>query len=516
MHCHGGAFRAVCPLRMLLENLSWPEVKRLRPATKIVLLPLGSFEQHGPHLPLTTDTDIVTAVARGVEALRPEKVLCLPTLWPGLSTLHLFFPGTMNVSQMPYIQFVIELCRSVVSLGAKKIFLLNGHGGNDVPVRAALRELKSQFPKPRFVFASYWSLAAKSLKRVRDSGPGGLGHACEMETSIMLHLCPDRVNLDREARWAAARDPYRKADMQFGRPVFFVNEFARSHQERRHRASRPGTGGKRQTLSGWNCERHVTAFVDHFRVGKSEYVDSQLMKITHIETIPVRVPIKPDACHPRRPRLIALRVAVSACEDSYGRRHCRHGRGVVHRKVERRGPGHGAHLIRTYLEPLLRGARPIQSKGCHQSQARLCRELFHQGGRGDGAVGHRGKAAGSRSINCSEARCATSSRPNGPCLGSSPSKPPPQRAMGGGAGVQGDEGQGRHRAGWRRRKGEGGAPGVGTEIKLGVDANGGWSPEVAVTTIERLTSTISRFAEQPVAPEEAAEMAGCAGAFGCR
>ncbi len=148
---------------MLLENLTWPEVKRLKPATKIVVLPLGSFEQHGPHLPLTTDTDIVTAVARGVEAARPSKVLCLPTLWPGHSTHHLFFPGTLSVSQMPYIELVRELCASIVNFGAKKVFLLNGHGGNDVPLRAALRELKSRFPKVRFVFASYWTLAAESI-----------------------------------------------------------------------------------------------------------------------------------------------------------------------------------------------------------------------------------------------------------------------------------------------------------------------------------------------------------------
>jgi len=136
---------------MLLENLSWPEVKKLKPARKVVLFPLGSFEQHGPHLPLTTDTDIVTAIARRVEQKRVDKILCLPTLWPGHSTHHLFFPGTLSVRQMPYIQMVIELCHSVGKMGGRRVFLLNGHGGNDVPLRAALRELKSDFPKAQFV-----------------------------------------------------------------------------------------------------------------------------------------------------------------------------------------------------------------------------------------------------------------------------------------------------------------------------------------------------------------------------
>ncbi|PWU15641.1 MAG: creatininase [Verrucomicrobia bacterium] len=249
---------------MLLENLSWPEVKRLKPASKILLLPLGSFEQHGPHLPLTTDTDIVTAVARGVERKRTNRILCLPTLWPGHSTHHLFFPGTLSVSQAPYIQLIIELCRSAVNLGARKVFLLNGHGGNDVPVRAAMRELKSQFPQTRFVFASYWTLAANTIRSVRDSGQGGLGHACEMETSIMLHLCPERVRMELARRDGPKdTDPYRKSDMQYGRPIYFVNEF--------HEVSKSGTIGQPELATSAKGERflegiveEVTAFVDEF------------------------------------------------------------------------------------------------------------------------------------------------------------------------------------------------------------------------------------------------------------
>jgi creatinine amidohydrolase len=211
---------------MLLENLTWPEVKKLNFRNQIVLLPLGSFEQHGPHLPLTTDTDIVTAIARAVEAQRTRRVLCLPTLWPGHSTHHLFFPGTLSVSQMPYISLVLELCDSIVKMGGQKVFLLNGHGGNDVPIRAGLRELKSAFPKTKFVFASYWSLANQTIKAIRKSDLGGIGHACEMETSIMLHLHPRRVKLPLARRDGPKHtDPYRRSDMQYARPVYFVNEF---------------------------------------------------------------------------------------------------------------------------------------------------------------------------------------------------------------------------------------------------------------------------------------------------
>jgi creatinine amidohydrolase len=249
---------------MLLENLSWPEVKSLKLANKVALFPLGSFEQHGPHLPLTTDTDIVTAIARHVEQRRVDKVLCLPTLWPGHSTHHLFFPGTLSVHQMPYIQLLIELCHSVVNMGAQKIFLLNGHGGNDIPARAALRELKSDFPKKQFVFASYWSLAAQTLKDIRESETGGLGHACEMETSIMLHLHPERVKTELARRDGPKhKDAYRKSDMQYSRPVYFVNEF--------HEVSKTGTIGHPDLATAEKGERfldgivgEVLDFVDEF------------------------------------------------------------------------------------------------------------------------------------------------------------------------------------------------------------------------------------------------------------
>jgi creatinine amidohydrolase len=252
---------------MLLENLTWPEVKKLKPASKIVLFPLGSFEQHGPHLPLTTDTDIVTAVARGVEAKRPAKILCLPTLWPGHSTHHLFFPGTLSVKQMPYINLVTELCECIVSMGGRKIFLLNGHGGNDVPLRAALRELKTSFKSAKglqFVFASYWNIAAQTIKSVRESGFGGLNHACEMETSIMLHLHPNRVRMKlARADGPKHKDVYRKSDMQYGRPVYFVNEF--------HEVTKSGVIGQPELATAAKGKRfldgivnEVTAFVDHF------------------------------------------------------------------------------------------------------------------------------------------------------------------------------------------------------------------------------------------------------------
>jgi creatinine amidohydrolase len=249
---------------MHLKDLTWPDVTALDFNHLIVIFPTGSFEQHGPHLPFTTDTDIVTAVAAGVERALADRVLLTPTLWPGLSTHHMQFPGTLDVPQPVYIQLVTELGKSISSMGAKKVFILNGHGGNDTPIRAAMRELKSAVPETQFVFASYWSLSQKTLREVRESEPGGMGHACEMETSVMLHLHPERVKLERAVRDGPTHsDLYRKSDMQYGRPVYFVNEF--------HEVTKSGVIGHPDLASAEKGKRfldgivaEVSAFVEHY------------------------------------------------------------------------------------------------------------------------------------------------------------------------------------------------------------------------------------------------------------
>lgn len=249
---------------MLLKNLTWPEVKALDFERLVVIFPTGSFEQHGPHLPFTTDTDIVTAVAEAVEKSLGDRALLAPTLWPGLSTHHMHFPGTLDVPQKVYIRLITELGKSFASMGAKKVFILNGHGGNDTPLRAALRELKSETPDTQFVFASYWSIASKTIREVRESEIGGVGHACEMETSVMLHLHPTRVKIDRAVRDGCRfTDIYRAADMQHARPVYFVQEF--------HEMSESGVIGHPDRASAEKGNRflngivtEVSAFVEEF------------------------------------------------------------------------------------------------------------------------------------------------------------------------------------------------------------------------------------------------------------
>src|SRR5207247_706255 len=146
--------------------------------------------QHSLHLPLSVDTDIVTELAERVEGARPERIVLLPTLWLGHSPHHRFL-ASLTLDVRPYMDVIKGLCGSLVHMGFRKVLLLNGHGGNEIAAKAAMRELKTEhqsLPDLRIGFASYWTLGEKTLREMRESPLGGVGHACEMETSMLMHL----------------------------------------------------------------------------------------------------------------------------------------------------------------------------------------------------------------------------------------------------------------------------------------------------------------------------------------
>lgn len=253
---------------MHLHQFTWQSFKQMSPESRVFVLPLGSTEQHGHHLPLSVDSLLVDAVARGVHDRLPDQVVLLPALWCGHSTHHMNFPGTVSVSQPVYQALIGDICGSLIAGGARKIFLLNGHGGNDVPVRYSLRNIKSQHrdkPDLKIVFASYWSLASETLRAVRESDVGGMGHACEMETSMMLFLHADHVHMDLARRDGPTQiPPYRLTDMQQPTPFYMVEEF--------HEISETGTVGAPELASADKGKRfyegivtNVAKFVEDFK-----------------------------------------------------------------------------------------------------------------------------------------------------------------------------------------------------------------------------------------------------------
>src|ERR1700722_11241792 len=117
---------------MKLAEMSWPEVATLDSDT-VVLVPTGALEQHGPHMPLFTDSILVTAVAEAVEAKLGTSLLLTPTLWLGASTHHLPFAGSLSASFEGYVLAITAVVDSLSGQGFRKFFLINGHGGNVSP-----------------------------------------------------------------------------------------------------------------------------------------------------------------------------------------------------------------------------------------------------------------------------------------------------------------------------------------------------------------------------------------------
>jgi creatinine amidohydrolase len=186
---------------MLFFESNYKEISQAK--DKVVVLPLGAIEQHGPHLSVSTDTDLVTRVAMEAERKLSSDILLCPTLPFGSSNHHLFFGGTLSISVATYTQVVVELVESLLQSGFRRIVLLNGHGGNITPAKNALSILSNKYDEtlnPNIALATYWELAGKAFAGAPPMESPALSHACEYETSLMLHLFPNKVAVDKIER----------------------------------------------------------------------------------------------------------------------------------------------------------------------------------------------------------------------------------------------------------------------------------------------------------------------------
>lgn len=182
---------------MVLGHATWQEVRDLDRDT-VALLPTGSCEQHGPHLPLLTDTLLASAVAREVEKRLPADVLLLPTIWLGASTHHMAFDGTMDGSFAAYEESVLAALTSLAHHGFHRVFVLNGHGGNTSSNDTVCRRHKAANPGHVVGHSGYFAwIGADVLEQSLEGPVKTIRHACEAEASLMLHLHPELVKMDR-------------------------------------------------------------------------------------------------------------------------------------------------------------------------------------------------------------------------------------------------------------------------------------------------------------------------------
>jgi len=188
---------------MLHGERRWTQTASL--TDRVIVAPLGSLEQHGHHLPMLTDTLIITEIARRAERELSDSVLFLPTLWLGASHHHLAMPGTVSTANDHYVLILDDLVESLIGAGFRRIFLLNGHGGNITPGRQALYnvQLRHRDKADLYIaFSSWWTLAAEQVAAIQGLEAHMVTHACEQETSMLLRIRPDLVEMS-EARGAS-------------------------------------------------------------------------------------------------------------------------------------------------------------------------------------------------------------------------------------------------------------------------------------------------------------------------
>lgn len=161
-----------------------------------VLLPTGSVEQHGPHLPVGTDAMIAEALAHAVIARLSSDCLVLPAVWYGFAPHHMSFKGTVTLRAQTYLALVGDISRSIFGHGARHLVILNGHGGNIAPLRMLSADLARECGRAPLI-VTYWETINREIHEIFAEPELVCGHACALETSLALHLFPQVVR--REA-----------------------------------------------------------------------------------------------------------------------------------------------------------------------------------------------------------------------------------------------------------------------------------------------------------------------------
>ena len=194
--------------RHFLPHLTWPELEATVARTDVAIMPIGSIEQHGPALPLGTDTLLAERVAR--EAARRADAVCVPSTWVGLSSHHMAFPGSLTLSDEVFVRYVLEVAGSLARHGFRKILLYNGHGGNE----AAMAYLVDRITKTTGASAALFGIA--ELRKIYLGGNAHLLdiHAGINETSGVLAAYPELVVTDAIERPTMRLEPHRTAVLE--------------------------------------------------------------------------------------------------------------------------------------------------------------------------------------------------------------------------------------------------------------------------------------------------------------
>jgi creatinine amidohydrolase len=198
---------------VLLQELSWPKVAAVASELPVVV-PIAALEQHGRHMPVFTDSMLLGEVVRLARGSLGDRVVWTPLLWLGNSHHHLDFAGTLSAAPRTYLDLLGDLIDNLVTHGFHRIVLLNGHGGNIVPAGQAVFEARQRHRARTdlmLLSATYWLLGTNPKEVDPSLGQDQMGHACEWETSMMLHLAPGLVGELGQVEPVSPRMPFEPA-----------------------------------------------------------------------------------------------------------------------------------------------------------------------------------------------------------------------------------------------------------------------------------------------------------------
>ncbi|MEM3523921.1 MAG: creatininase family protein [Thermoproteota archaeon] len=192
---------------MLWECLTSPDIKEAAEKNLVAVLPVGSIEIHGPHMPTGTDSITIREITR--MAAEKEPAVVLPTLYYVYVPENRHFPGTISLSARTILTILEEICDEVARNGFKKILIVNGHGGNNSLLRVFLREsLHKKKDYVIYVLVEPWFSIEEIAEKICESKV--TGHACERETSMGLYLFENLIkmeNVKQEAKTGGTNLP---------------------------------------------------------------------------------------------------------------------------------------------------------------------------------------------------------------------------------------------------------------------------------------------------------------------
>ena len=181
--------------KIYYDELTWPEINVAVTEKKVLMLPIGSTEQHGHHLPLDVDNFLARSVCIAAAKLSPREALVMPTISYGYNEHALDFPGTIHVTYEHFIEYCLDVCKSVAYAGFERVILVDGHGSNEHLCEFIARRATLE-TDAMFASVMWTNLAIDAFESVRESGHGGAAHACELETSAYLYLDPTKVKME--------------------------------------------------------------------------------------------------------------------------------------------------------------------------------------------------------------------------------------------------------------------------------------------------------------------------------